>query len=191
MIFNIRGTNGSGKSTIVRAYMSTLNELEPVTEVEKGKAIGYKGYNKTGNTVSIVGRYETDCGGCDTIKTQDLVGERVKNAAHFGHAVFEGVIVGDIWGRWKAFADEYQQRTGDMFIFAYLDTPLELCIERVSQRRRKAGKDPYEFNTALVEQKYNNAKRQLEKAQREGANWLVLSHDKAVEEMSELLETGT
>jgi thymidylate kinase len=185
MIVSIRGTNGSGKSTLVRSYMKTLSKVVPTEEL--GKIIGYSGYNRTGNYVGIVGRYETDCGGCDTIKTQDLVVERVKNAAHFGHCVFEGVIVGDIYGRWKALSDEYAP--GE-FVFAYLDTPLELCLERVGKRRAAKGKDPTDFNTALVAQKYNNAKRQLAKAEREGATVIVLDHTKDVKQLAKLLETG-
>jgi hypothetical protein len=187
MIVSIRGTNGSGKSTLVRNYMKTLGELEPVTDTGNGRVIGYRGYNKTGNTVSIVGRYETDCGGCDTIKTQDLVVERVKNAAHFGHAVFEGVIVGDIYGRWKALADSYKK---GQFIFAYLDTPLAVCLGRVGERRRKAGKDPSDFNTSLVEQKFNNAIRQKAKAQAEGATVVTIHWENDVKELAGLLETG-
>lgn len=187
MIVSIRGTNGSGKSTLVRAYMATLSKLAPVTEAEKGKVIGYQGFNKTGNTVGIVGRYETDCGGCDTIKTQDLVVERVKRQAHFGHVVFEGVIVGDIYGRWKVLSDEYPPGT---FVFAYLDTPLELCLQRVAARRERSGKDPTDFNATLVEQKYNNTIRQKAKAEREGATVVTLHHDNDVKELAKLLETG-
>lgn len=185
MIVSIRGTNGSGKSTLVRNYMRKLIGVEPTTEL--GKVIGYSGRNRTGNLVGIVGRYETDCGGCDTIKTQDLVIARVKNAAHFGHAIFEGVIVGDIWGRYKALSDEYAP--GE-FVFAYLNTPLKLCLERVAERRARKGKDPTDFNAALVEQKYNNAIRQMHKARREGATVVVLNYTADVAQLTKLLETG-
>jgi hypothetical protein len=185
MIVSIRGTNGSGKSTLVRQYMSKLVGVEPTTEL--GKIIGYSGRNRTGNTVGIVGRYETDCGGCDTIKTQDLVIARVKNAAHFGHAVFEGVIVGDIYGRYKALSDEYEP---GQFVFAYLDTPLALCLERVGKRRAAKGKDPTDFNAALVEQKYNNTVRQAAKARREGATVITLNHKACLGQLISLLETG-
>jgi hypothetical protein len=166
VIVSIRGTNGSGKSTLVRNYMSKLSKVEHVREFGGDKVIGYQGFNRVGNTVGIVGRYETDCGGCDTIKTQDLVVRRVKDQAHFGHVVFEGVIVGDIYGRYKALADEYPP---GVFVFAYLNTPLKLCLERVAERRARKGKDPTDFNAALVAQKYNNALRQKAKAEREGA----------------------
>jgi thymidylate kinase len=186
MIVSIRGTNGSGKSTLVRSYMKKLVGVEPTTEL--GKIIGYQGRNRTGNLVSIVGRYETDCGGCDTIKTQDLVIQRVRNAAHFGHCVFEGVIAGDIYGRYKALSDTY--KPGE-FVFAYLDTPLELCLERVGKRRAAKGKDPTDFNAALVEQKYNNAIRQANKARHEGATVIVLDYKHDVNQLTKLLETGT
>lgn len=187
MIVSIRGTNGSGKSTLVRSYMSKLTDVEPVTEIGTTKIIGYQGYNKMRHTVSIVGRYETDCGGCDTIKTQDLVVQRVKDAAHFGHVVFEGVIVGDIYGRYKVLADEYPP---GVFVFAYLDTPLKLCLERVAGRRARKGKDPTDFNAALVEQKYNNTIRQAAKATREGATVVTLGYKTAVQQLTKLLETA-
>lgn len=187
MIVSIRGTNGSGKSTLVRSYMHKLQVVEPVTELGGNKIIGYQGTNRVGNTVGIVGRYETDCGGCDTIKTQDLVIQRVKDQAHFGHVVFEGVIVGDIYGRYKVLSDEYPP---GVFVFAYLNTPLEICLERVAKRRAAKGKDPTDFNAALVEQKYNNAIRQKAKAAREGAAVISLDWLSDVKQLTKLLETG-
>lgn len=187
MIVSIRGTNGSGKSTLVRNYMSKLVGIEPVTEIGTSKIIGYQGRNRTGNTVGIVGRYETDCGGCDTIKTQDLVVRRVKSQAHFGHVVFEGVIVGDIYGRYKALADEYPP---GVFVFAYLNTPLEVCLARVAERRARKGKDPTDFNATLVEQKYNNARRQMAKAEHEGATVICLDYKNDIKQLTKLLETG-
>jgi len=128
-IINIRGTSGSGKSTLVRQLMDAHG---PVTPLGSPKILGYQ----CGPDLRVVGRYTNACGGCDGIKTQDEVSTRVREYAQHGHVVFEGLLVSGIVERYRALAEELGG-----FTFAFLNTPLEVCLERVHQRRAAKGND--------------------------------------------------
>lgn len=110
MIINIRGTSGSGKTHTTKQLMRLFDggEPEPLLYGSHSnfkylaerypqkvvKSIGYTGTlsyppippstQEVPHTVSIVGRYETACGGCDTIKTQDEICDRVRAFATRG-----------------------------------------------------------------------------------------------------------
>lgn len=176
MIVNIRGTNGSGKSTIVRTLMEGRNPIPFVADGPgKRQVLGYSVRNpnpECHTPVAVVGRYETACGGCDTIKTQDEVQARVRGHAPSRHVLFEGVIVSDIYGRYKEMADNYPGE----WLFAYLDTPLAVCFERIAGRRVAAGKPAEGFNRDLVTQKWENARRQFDKCTRDKVPAIWLDH---------------
>ena len=142
MIINIRGTSGTGKSTLVTRLMKqhevvdtleayVLGKRDLVGPRTKMKTVGYT----LNNGVHIVGRYETKCGGCDTIKTQDQVFNLVTTADnHFKHVIFEGLLTCNSYGRWKDLANETP------FFFLFLDTSIEVCLDAVVARRIERGK---------------------------------------------------
>ena len=65
ILIQLRGTSGSGKSYIAFKILKKYN-FNPVKKDEK--IIGY--YAEDAN-LFIVGKYETACGGCDSLKSQD------------------------------------------------------------------------------------------------------------------------
>jgi hypothetical protein len=139
MIFNIRGANGSGKSYLVREiFKSSLTEpiiQETPSERKnlfdapanvKHKVMGY--YQPKRN-LRIVGSYESACGGCDTIDTQQEVKDYVRLFARDGHVLFEGVLISTIIHPWV----EFSKSVGGM-VWCFMDTPFELCIQHVKLR---------------------------------------------------------
>lgn len=92
-VVNIRGTSGSGKSTIVNQIMDEW-ELTAKHFVEKRRRpLGYTGQFR-GQPVSILGHYEIPTGGCDTISSQDYIFSLARQAVEGGlHAVMEGRIL--------------------------------------------------------------------------------------------------
>jgi uridine kinase len=148
MIINIRGTSGTGKSTLVeklfkkhgvitKNYDYVLGKRDILKPTTKKKVVGYTLHPK--GTIHVVGRYETKCGGCDTIKTQDQVMSLVREAARIHpFVVFEGLLTCNSYGRWKELADEQP------FTFLFLDTSIEICLEAVVKRRIERGKTPSE-----------------------------------------------
>lgn len=124
-------------------------------EIRKNKAI--IGYYIPELNLFIVGKYETACGGCDSISTQDEICYRIEIALKKGWSVlFEGLICSHIA---KRYADIYLKNMskGITVKYIFLNTPLEVCKENINKRRIKAGKEP--TNAKNTEKDYTSTKR--------------------------------
>lgn len=138
-ILNIRGTNGSGKSTLVRGLMEKIG-LDSTLEEPSGKVWGYE----LRHNIRVLGRYETQCGGLDAIKETRQPGQQgfyntrkgIRLLAEMGHVICEGVLWSTVFKSSDLCAKELPQHH---FIFAMVDTPADVCIERVQKRRAEKG----------------------------------------------------
>lgn len=135
LIINVRGNSGSGKTYLTREFMSLIRS-------EPGKVFGatYEGWDEIGDLKGrnwvVLGKYGNVCGGCDTIKTQAEIIERIECAIKAKFNVWlEGLILSTIYGT----VGEYSERFGDRWVFAYLQPPIEECIRRIKARRLAAG----------------------------------------------------
>ena len=135
MIINIRGTHGSGKSWIVKQLLNRYEAIPESTDA-KGKPLGYVMQTYAGS-LYVVGPYENACGGCDTIQPYADIWPRVVAYATKGHVVFEGALVSSSYGNIGRFSETY----GNDFVFVFLDTPLQVCLDRIQERRRQRGDD--------------------------------------------------
>ena len=136
MLINIRGTSGSGKSTLVRRIRE--NYLRSVRIMEEGRKqpIGYVEHAaKEGIApLGIVGHYETDCGGCDTVSGLDKIFDMVRAGHAQGYdVIFEGLIVCSDLNRLYKLHDD-----GLPLLVVGLDTSLEDCLASVNERRQNA-----------------------------------------------------
>lgn len=137
-IVNIRGCNGSGKTTIVRRFLTKL-PTEPLGG-KPGRPAGYRVDAVTWGLqlpVFVVGSYENTCGGADGIKTQEEIAERVVRAHEHGHVLVEGLLMSKSSDGGHV-APILKQHGA---IFAFLDTPWDTCLERVLARRAEAGNE--------------------------------------------------
>src|SRR5690554_107408 len=134
-IVNIRGTHGSGKSTVVREIIKMYDgTFESINE--KGRPNNYcVKLPGTKKTLYVIGSYETACGGCDGIQPYADIWPRVEKFAALGHVLFEGALVSSSYGNIGRSSEAY----GDQFIFAFMDTPLNTCINRIVERRLARG----------------------------------------------------
>ena len=162
-IVSIRGTHGSGKSTIVTKIMTKYGARGdwPPGRILK-KPEGYTVQLPTGK-LYIVGPYETPCGGCDAVQPYSLILPRIQAAVERGeHVLFEGAMVSSSYGSIGHALNELLHADP---IFAFLDTPLDLCLERIRLRRlAKGNTDPVNPKTTAV--KFENVARtklQMEK----------------------------
>ena len=150
-ILRIAGTFGSGKTTAARQFMEY-----PTTELQRSGKI--QGYTVDANAAAItqpiyiIGKYDNVCGGTDAIKTQADVAERILLAHPYGHVVYEGALV-SASGLAGAVTQAVHPTACD--VYAFLDTPLETCIERVKQRRKAAGNDK-EFDPVNLVDKFKS-----------------------------------
>ena len=65
MIINVRGTSGTGKSTVIHNILKKYPHKPVISH--GGKHMGYKVELTSGKFLYVVGKYETQCGGCDGI----------------------------------------------------------------------------------------------------------------------------
>lgn len=182
MIVNVRGTSGSGKSTLAREVIAHYGCVPAQLESgATGSVLHY--YSDKAMHMMVVGKYARECGGCDTIKTQDEVVQHVCYAATYARNVlFEGAVVSTIAERYLRLADDFR----GSFIFAILDTPLETCLERVRQRRQAKG-NTKPLNTYRTEEKFRATTRFAETARNRGYRVITLDHTKPLPQLLEVL----
>jgi len=168
MNINLRGTGGAGKSHIVRIVMGLYDHVEKIFQRGRRQPIGYRCDRTDGNSLWVVGHYETPCGGCDTITKPDDVYHEVRLAALGEYDVlFEGIIIQDDTRRIIELAAEYPTRV------IALSTPVDECLRSIARRRDERG-DARPLNPLNTT---NRAKRQvsiMEKLKAAGldAQWL-------------------
>ena len=134
-IFDIRGTHGSGKSYLVHRMLQEYGN-EPILE---GKVVlGHKMPKING---VCVGPYTKVCGGCDAINLVEEASRRILLwSQQFIVAIMEGIRVAHTFQRYSDLAKQLES-SGHKYKFLFLDTPLEVCIERVKARRLARGNE--------------------------------------------------
>ena len=172
-VIGIRGTNGAGKSWVARQVMS---HAEP----------GFKTKHKLSNGVLlnvydkfvIIGSYDRACGGCDTVKTPQLVWDTIVECAPHSNVLFEGVIVGNVYEPTMLLHHRLLE-IGAEYIPVCLDVPLEHCIENVNSRRAIESKGEIE-KTVNIETNYKKHVSSCKKLHAAGLNPRWVSPDAAV-----------
>lgn len=141
---NIRGTGGSGKSTLVQNIMALYpDKVERHIEGRK-RPIAYirKGPGLT--PLFVPGHYETACGGCDTVKTTDQVYDLVREGLQLGtggNVLYEGIMVMDDVRRaveLDTWMRAWNLPAGRLHVIA-LTTPIEDCLAAIRDRRAARG----------------------------------------------------
>jgi hypothetical protein len=81
----------------------------------------------------IVGR---EMSGCDGIYPHEIVEDMLRRwATEVDHIVWENVLVSANRGRWLRLAQELEPV--NHAVWAHLDTPFEVCMERIYERRAR------------------------------------------------------
>jgi adenylylsulfate kinase-like enzyme len=135
-IINIRGTNGAGKTTAVRAIMNHLVYLKDYTT--KNGVFTHIYATPEGDPVAFIGKYDAAAtGGVDRIKNvRDVVAASAEICPH-AHIVMEGLLMSGLQQLTKDVADACAQHA-DFHAFT-IDTPLQKCIDQTLARRAAVG----------------------------------------------------
>lgn len=169
MIVQIQGTSGSGKSTLVRDLMKWCTKqgyhVVPRDHNARGRPQNYLAMPQAGRKgIFIVGSYETPCGGCDQVGSSAEVLRRVRRWAKTHHVVFEGLLLSGGQGT----LGRAMLRYGEGFAYAFLDTPLDVCLARVQGRRdaraAKRGAKAEPLNPKNTTAKWHACQRYAERA---------------------------
>jgi hypothetical protein len=91
----------------------------------------------------ILGSYDRVCGGCDTIKTPQMVWDAVVECAEHSNVIYEGVIVGNVYEP-TLILNERLKAVQARLVPICLNTPFEQCVANVNARRAVEGKPPIE-----------------------------------------------
>jgi hypothetical protein len=186
-IVSIRGTHGSGKSSIVRAIIDKYKLEERFQDrlTKKPERIGYSG-ESDGGSLFVVGSYHNACGGCDGIQPYSRILEIIQARLVEQHCLFEGALVSSSYGSIGHYMNEAEPECGTP-IFAFLDTPLEVCLERIKARRAAKGNfEPLNPKNTTV--KYDNVHRTKDQMARLGSRVRIvdIDHTRPVQQIMKL-----
>src|SRR5262249_15014544 len=99
MLVNLRGTSGSGKSTVVRKLMAQCMRKPIYDMFGLRQPEAYK--LTLPQPAFVIGPYTKRpnlCGGCDRILPFALVPQLIEKYAQHGHVVFEGLLIATCYG---------------------------------------------------------------------------------------------
>ena len=176
-IINIRGTNGSGKTTAVRAIMGYLTHHTDWTTSNGVFTHIYK--TPMGAQVAFIGQYEgAVTGGVDRVRhVRDIV-DGCREIAQHSHIVMEGLLLSGLQQLTKDVADACSPYA--TFYAFTLDTPSSQCISQTINRRALAGNDkPFDPAKSLLP-KYRAVELAHMKMETWGMNTYVCSQRNAV-----------
>lgn len=127
MIIQVRGTSGSGKSTVVKAVMDSFElGFTPVHREGRKQPLYY-----SRGKLAVLGHYETACGGCDTIGSArqvfELIGELQEK---YPIILCEGLLLSEDV-KWSSQLDGLR--------VIYLTTEAERCVKQIQDRRLQVG----------------------------------------------------
>jgi adenylate kinase family enzyme len=189
--FNLRGTNGSGKTYVAKALLAETNarvaQLTPKVGIRKQKPLVYEGKYK-GFPIFFFGSYETACGGCDTIQPFSILPGLLDHAMQKksrGLVFYEGLLVSHMIGSVGEVAKKYN----DKHVMGFLDTPLKTCIERVMHRRIERGTTkPFDPERTLKPD-YQRVLQAKANALSQGFRVVTILHDSAIADVKDWLDT--
>lgn len=170
MIVKLHGTSGSGKSTVARLLMEAAKMVNPLgANTNRPEGYMLTGFKKP---LFIIGPYTTTCGGVDSITDWRETARLLHEFAAQGAVFYEGLVLSTYYGAFGAETERY----GDNHVFAFMDTPIELCIQRIKDRRLEAGNlKPFnEGNTRERMKPINSLQAKLTAA---GRNVAVVMHN--------------
>lgn len=182
LVVKIGGCNGSGKTSLVRAIIED-NNLQPKYTGKKIEA--YYGESKKGVPIVVLGSYANVCGGMDTISDKferlALIERYVietpakfSAASQNGIVIFEGLITGKTYGAIGEISDRPSQK--GKWLYTFMDTPFEVCVERVLQRRKAAGNEAPFDPERTMRPTYKSCLAVARKAGQQGHHVIAVNH---------------
>lgn len=137
MVIQVRGTSGSGKTTIVRSVMDSIFHWQGHYVPGRKKPLYYYTGPEMGDwpRCVVLGHYESPCGGCDTIGSAASVYsliEEIREGNGDVPILCEGLLLSE--------DVKWTSQMGDVRCL-FLTTPIERCIDQIRSRRSMVGND--------------------------------------------------
>lgn len=165
LAINVRGTSGSGKTSLIRRIMEEYPEQKPIFVEGRKRPLYYElNDHLMLPNAYLLGHYETACGGCDTITSMDQVFDLVAELAQKRPVLFEGLLISADAAR----TIKLQEEQGIHLFVALIDEPLELCLESVNARRREKNPEAAPVNPKNTENKWKGSHRSADRLEQAG-----------------------
>ena len=153
-IIKLHGCSGAGKTTVARTLMSMAENVTVVTPPDKyDKPEAYVCQLPNLITpLAILGSYKNNCGGMDSYPSDaPSIIKLIDFYRQSGvHVFFEGLLLSTYYGG----VGKHMEKFGDNAIFAFMDTPVIVCLDRVVDRREAQG-SKNKFNPQNTIDKHN------------------------------------
>jgi len=179
MIINIRGTGGSGKTTLVNRVMERYSGRDEVfQEVEGRRRIVAYGLTPPPGLpeLYVLGKYTTATGGCDTLPNLDLVYRLVAHFAGTGaHVLFEGIMASEEVTRAVACHKAHERA----LVVVQLTTPIEVCLSSIRARREARGEEK-PLNPKNTTDRFKRVQRACERLRQAGVTVERLDREAAL-----------
>lgn len=128
---NIKGTNGTGKTSIIRGFLS--QKFDTVMWDKMPHGVAYTCI--PAHDLLVLGSYRNVCGGCDLMVKSQIVKLLTMAWVMDYNVIFEGVLVGDSKVPYYELMKELSATYGHRpWGFAFLDVPVDECLRRVQER---------------------------------------------------------
>lgn len=142
MFISVRGTSGSGKTHLAKRVLHAPGLFHPPVPVfyaGRGIPVYYtrEPVDSYKRGLAILGSYENNSGGCDTLSGNDVPFMLYKHLGDRYMVFAEGLLLSAEQRRTKMLHEE-----GHLVELFYLTTPVQECFDSVSQRRAARGKEP-------------------------------------------------
>lgn len=185
MIINLRGTSGSGKTTIVQKIMALYDTKEEVRQEGRRYPIAYHCEKEGHKTLAVVGHYESTSGGCDSVPSLDMVYNLIRIANQLEmDVIYEGVMVSGEYQRCLQLRRDHLP-----LVVIRLSTSLNDCLDAIRRRRLEKG-NVKEFNPARTIRRDKEVRSMTSKLESGGVAVYHLDRDAALIKCRELLGFG-
>jgi hypothetical protein len=180
VIINIRGTNGSGKTTIVKKFLKfPHSELYGVLGVKRPEAYKVDLGKGAKRPLFVIGSYQSATGGMDALplSATEQVGLLIKYQK-LGHVLFEGVVISTYYGAVGDWLAAHRQEA----LVIFLNTSLEVCLDSIKTRTGEASR------TKNVEAKIKSIESARKRMIESGIPTLTLNRDEAFARIKAYIE---
>jgi len=204
VVLSIRGTSGSGKTSVARRFLPApitggpkggpvdLNAYPAPTKRDPARLLRVTGYVRESTQlgrIGVCGPYHNACGGMDQLGSFEICRGAILHLLQELDCKFviaEGLLASGVYGSWGEFSALLRAQ-GHAFAFCYLQTPLDVCKTRVKARQAEAGKPDKEINWGNLDAKYEQVISNREKALAAGELVYDLPYGREVEAVIDIM----
>ena len=161
-IIKLHGCSGAGKTTAARSFMASASRMHVVTKDGARRPEAYVcEFPDMDTPVTVLGSYANNCGGMDSYPSDaPSIIELLEFYIPSSHILMEGLLMSTYYGELGKHLEQY----GDDAVFAFMDTPVIVCLQRVQQRRAE-NNSKNKFNPQNTIDKYNTIEHLKKKCQ--------------------------